>query len=164
MIHDNLPGHAHGAPVGPMDGMSDHELDTDWVDQQIGYRLRRASAAMAADYAAAAAGTGLRPVLVSMLSVIAANPGVGQSELGAALGIQRTNVTPLTAQLEADRLVVRRPSRTDGRKVELHLTDDGVAALAAGTQLIADHEERMTRHLDEPERRRLLELLERIGR
>lgn len=137
-------------------------IDSTWIDAQIGYLLRRATAAMAADHAAASGPGDLRPVLVSMLSVVEANPGIGQSELGATLGIQRTNTAPLVTELAADRLLERRPSPTDGRRVELHLTDAGRRALDVGRRRIEEHEARMTRRLDDAERAQLRELLGRI--
>jgi DNA-binding MarR family transcriptional regulator len=158
MMHDNL---SHQASTerggGPID-----TIDSSWVDQQIGYLLRRASAAMSADYAAAAGPGALRPVQVSMLSVVGANPGIGQSELGATLGIQRTNVAPLVVQLTESGLLDRRPSPTDGRRVELHLTDAGREALDAGRELIADHEARSTRGLSDADRDQLRALLRRL--
>lgn len=137
-------------------------IDTRWLDEQIGYLLRRASAAMAADYAAHAEPDALRPVQVSMLSVIAANPGMAQGELGAALGIQRSNIAPLVTQLVGAGLVQRGSSATDGRRVELHLSDAGQRGLATGRGRIAEHESRMTKALTDTERDQLRELLGRI--
>lgn len=137
-------------------------VDSSWVDGQIGYLLRRASAAMAADYAGNAGPGALRPVQVSMLSIVDANPGIGQTELGAALGIQRTNTAPLVAQLVEAGLVERTPSPTDGRRVELQLTTAGRQAVAAGRERIAAHEHRTTGHLTETDRATLRDLLRRI--
>lgn len=141
----------------------EHTIDSRWVDDQIGYLLRRASANMAADYAAHPdEGPPLRPVQVSMLALIAANPGVAQGELGTTLGIQRTNIAPLVAQLVEAALVERRPSPTDGRRVELHLTADGERAWRVGRDRIERHEARATAPLGDADRARLRSLLRRL--
>jgi len=136
-------------------------VDTTWIDGQVGYLLRRASAVMAAD--AAAAGGPLRPVLVTLLSVIDANPGIGQTAIGNALGIRRANVVPLVGELVDLGLVARRPSATDGRRVELRLTDDGQAAWRRGQAAIEDHEVHATSGISPDERATLLDLLGRIA-
>lgn len=138
------------------------QIDSTWIDRQIGYLLRRASTAMAADYAAHTGPDALRPVQVSMLSVVEANPGIGQTELGATLGIQRTNTAPLVSQLVDAGLVTRKASPTDRRRVELHLTPTGHRALEIGRVDIAEHEARMTRDLTDAERDGLRDLLGRL--
>lgn len=140
----------------------DDEIDSTWVDEQIGYLLRRASAAMASDYATEAPYGSLRPVLISMLSIVDANPGIGSTRLGTTLGIQRSNIAPLVAELDAAGFLERRPSTSDGRRIELALTEAGRAALAAGRAVIAEHEERMTAPLSDPERRQLRTLLRKL--
>lgn len=142
--------------------MSD-TIDDRWIEHQIGYLLRRASAAMAADYTAQPCSEPpLRPVQVSMLSVISANPGIAPGALGATLGIQRTNIAPLVGRLVAIGLVVRRPSPADGRRFELYLTTDGERAWVRGRDRIEQHEARMTERLSETERAQLRVLLHRI--
>ncbi len=148
--------------AAPDDGVRTEAVDTAWLDRQIGYRLRRASAAMAADYAAHAGDDRLRPVLVSMLSVIVANPGIGQTELGRALGVQRANMVPLVADLVARGLVDRRRSARDGRRLELHATPAGRTAFDSGRMAIESHEARMTAAMTARERSVLLDLLRRI--
>lgn len=137
-------------------------VDTDWANDQVGYLLRRATAAMAADFAAAAASDDPRPVLVTMLSVIDATPDVTSSELGAALGIKRANVAPLVAELADEGLVERRRSLVDRRRIGLHVTDAGRDAMRHGQRLVADHEARMVSPLSPAELATLRDLLGRI--
>lgn len=139
-----------------------NDIDTTWIDAQIGYLLRRASLAMASDYAAEAPYGSLRPVQITILSLIEANPGVGSAQLCRVLGIQRSNIAPLVGGLVDAGLVERRPSTTDGRRHELELTDAGRDALATGREVIAEHEARMTGRLDAAERARLRTLLQKI--
>ena len=142
--------------------MTEPAVDTTWIDAQIGYLLRRASTAMAADYASSGGTDRLRPVLVSMLGLIDANPGIGQSALGATLGIHPANVTPLVTDLIGRGLVERRPSPSDGRRVELRLTSEGEARFRTGRRLIDGHEARMTAALTDADRAALRDLLTRI--
>lgn len=143
-------------------GHSVNEIDTTWIDEQIGYLLRRASAAMASDYAAEAPYGSLRPVQVTILSLVEANPGIGSAQLCRVLGIQRSNIVPLVGGLVDAGFLDRQPSTTDGRRHELDLTDAGRVALEAGREVVAEHEARMTGRLDAVERARLRALLKKI--
>ncbi len=66
---------------------------------------------------------GLRTVEATILQIIQENSGISQSALGRLLDIQRANMTPIAARLEARGLVRRIPS--DGRSLGLELTDMG---------------------------------------
>jgi len=136
-------------------------LDTTWADAQLGYLLRRAVATMNADLKAHT-DDAVRPVLVTMLSVIDANPGVSQSAAGDALGIKRPNVATLVAELTDAGLVARTASPDDARRHELRLTPAGRAALTAGQQAIASHEARVMSNLSTSESDTLLRLLRTV--
>lgn len=88
-----------------------------------GYVLRRASSAMMAAFARDIEVLGLRTVEATILQIIQENSGISQSALGRLLDIQRANMTPIAARLEARGLVRRIPS--DGRSLGLELTDMG---------------------------------------
>lgn len=103
-----------------------------------GYSLRRAAAAMMAEFAARIEPLGLRIADVSALLVIAANPRVTASQLGRMLDIQRANMVPLIARLESAGLIARRP--LDGKSHSLGLTVDGEAKLAEARRVIAAFE------------------------
>jgi hypothetical protein len=59
-----------------------------------GYSLRRASAAMSAEFSALLHPLNLRPTDASMLVLNGANPAITQSALGQAMGVQRANMAP----------------------------------------------------------------------
>jgi DNA-binding MarR family transcriptional regulator len=88
-----------------------------------GYLLRRASAASLAELNGRLAGLQLRHTDVSLLLLIAANPGITQSDAGRILDVQRANMVPFIARLEAQNLISRR--QVDGRSQGLSLTSDG---------------------------------------
>lgn len=129
----------------------------------VGYRLRRASNAMAADFARTMADNGLRSVLFSILVVVSENPGINQTELGRMLGIQRANMVPLLSSVIDDDLIRRVSVPGDKRAFALHLTEHGHERLIALREKVLDHEERMLANLDTAERATLLTLLCRIA-
>lgn len=141
---------------------ADTTLRSPLLEGLVGYRLRRASAAMSASFAAAMEGSGIRQPLFGMLAIIAENPGSNQSALGAALGIQRANLVPLVNELVAQGWIDRRPSPTDRRAFALHLTRSGQARFRDAVKRVRAHEERLLADFDEEARGRLLELLERL--
>ena len=94
------------------------EVQAEFLNSLAGYRLRQISNAFMSEFAAAMAGTGMRPVQVSILSVADENPGVRQGEIGRALGVARANMAPLMAELEAAGLLERIPDEADRRAAE----------------------------------------------
>ncbi|MDB5569810.1 MAG: slyA 3 [Hyphomicrobiales bacterium] len=137
-----------GAPadlvIGPLGGF-------------LGYALRRAQLAVFEDFRRSVGRLGLRPAQFSVLVVIDASPGLKQSEVAAALGIQRTNFVAMVNELERLGLIERRP--LDRRSVALHLTPAGAAKLKAALQAQYAVEERYARLLGPGGRERLLDLL-----
>ncbi|MEZ5893321.1 MAG: MarR family transcriptional regulator [Parvularculaceae bacterium] len=133
-----------------------------FLDELIGYTLRQTANAFMNDFAASMAGTGLRPVLVSILSIVDENPGVRQGEIGRALGVARANMAPLMSELEAAKLVRRVPDESDRRAVIVSLTEAGRAALRNCKARIAAQERQSLAKLSESERQTLLRLLKKI--
>ncbi len=130
----------------------------------IGYRLRLATNAMTGDLKATLEGTGLRPVLVAMLAVIARNPGIIQTAVGNALGVQRANLVPLVNEVSERGWVERRPAPNDKRAYALHLTPAGEQLLEEALGRIAEHEKRLFGRLTQRERETMMRLLAKIGR
>ncbi|MBI4967158.1 MAG: MarR family transcriptional regulator [Rhodospirillales bacterium] len=143
------------APAGP--------VDVSALSDMVGYRLRRATAAVYLDFIATFRATQLRPTQFSVLTVIATNPGRTQSAIAQALHLKRANFVVLLDELEARGLIRRAPSRGDRRSYALHLTDKGQAALKTLRRLNRRHESHIARKLGAAGRRHLLELLERLS-
>lgn len=95
----------------------------DPVKDLPGYALRRVSAALMSRLAARLARLDLRPAEATVLLVIAANPGVTQSEIGRFLGIVSANMAPLAARLAERDLIIRQA--VDGRSQGLTLSEAG---------------------------------------
>lgn len=134
------------------------------LDELIGYHLRRASGAFAADFHSAVEGTGLRQVLFGILSVVAKRPGVNQSTVGRLLGIKRANMVALINELTELGLIKRMDDPRDRRALSLTLTETGSGLLQEGLRRIRAHEERMLAGFTAGEKQILRELLKRIER
>lgn len=124
--------------------------------------LRRAQAAMNDDLAAQFAGAPLRPGQYTILALLGQAPGLRQSQLSAALGMQRTNLVPLLDALVRDGMIERRAVPGDRRAAGLHLTGAGQATLAHLAPLAAEHERRFTARLGPGGGLALLGLLARL--
>lgn len=133
------------------------------LDDLVGYSLRRAHNRMMADLATTLEPMGLRRVLVAMLAVIRANPGIIQMGLGTELGIQRANLVPLINELTARALIERRPAPHDRRALALYLTEEGEAVTDQALRRVQDHEERTLARLTAGERKTLIAMLDRIA-
>lgn len=142
--------------------MNGDEARTGALDRIAGYHLRRAFGAMAADFATAMEGTGLRQVLVAILAVVSKNPGTNQGMVGKVLGIKRANMVSLINELVDRALLSRIVDPQDRRAFSLTLTPDGAALLSEGLARIRAHEDRMLAGFTESEKAVLIDLLKRI--
>jgi DNA-binding MarR family transcriptional regulator len=139
-----------GADVGPLGGM-------------VGYVLRRAQLAVFDDVIANFAELDLRPAQFSVLVLLGHAPGLKQSDVAAALGIQRANFVVLFDGLERRGLARRSAAPNDRRSYALYLTEEGERVLARANALEAAHEVRLDAKLGPGGRQQLLELLGRLA-
>jgi len=136
--------------IGPLAGM-------------IGYVLRRAQLAVFDDVIANFAELDLRPAEYSVLVLLGHAPGAKQSDVAAALGIQRANFVVLFDRLERRGLARRSSAPNDRRSYALYLTDEGEKVLARATSLESQHERVLDEKLGPGGRERLLELLGKLA-
>jgi DNA-binding MarR family transcriptional regulator len=127
-----------------------------------GYALRRAANATAAELSARLAELGLRQSDVSVLILIAENPGVTASAIGRALDIQRANMVPLLNRLEDARLIERAP--IDRKSLGLDLTEPGRELLARARQVVEGFEAELIARVPPEHRAHLLPALEALWR
>ena len=126
----------------------------------LGYRLRVAQQAVFRDFAREIPEAS--PGRAGILLLIDANPGVTQSRLAQAVGIDRSTLVGVLHALEARELVERR--RGDDRRTNgLWLTRPGRALVASLKQRIRIHERRVASRLTATERTQLLSLLEKLS-
>jgi DNA-binding MarR family transcriptional regulator len=108
--------------IGPLSGM-------------IGYALRRAQLAVFDDVITNFGELDLRPAQYSVLVLLGHTPGLKQSDVAAALGIQRANFVVLFDGLERRGLARRSSAPNDRRSYALYLTEQGEKVLARASAL-----------------------------
>ncbi len=138
-------------------------IDYGPLESSIGYRLRRAQLAIFDDVIRIFDDVGLRPGSFSVLLIVGRNPGLKQSEVCGALGIQRTNFVGLIDTLESRGLVVRKAAANDRRSNALHLTDAGRKLISRASGLQRQHEATLAKRLGPGGREKLLNLLEQLA-
>jgi DNA-binding MarR family transcriptional regulator len=99
----------------------------------------------------------VRPSTVSVILLVAKNPGISQSRIGQILAIERANMAPMTAKLVKQELLRR--SRVDGRSHGLHLTEEGRTMVAKIRKRIENYEEKFWRDTKGADRIAILEFL-----
>jgi DNA-binding MarR family transcriptional regulator len=137
-------------------------VDVGPLANTVGYVLRRAQLAVFDEVIANFAELGLRPAQYSVLVLLGHTPGLKQSDVAAALGIQRANFVVLFDGLERRGLARRSSAPNDRRSYALHLTDEGEKVLARASALEAKLQARLDAKLGRGGREQLLELLGRL--
>lgn len=133
------------------------------LEQLLGYALRRAQVRVFQDFESEMNELGLTPGQLGALFLIEANRGLSQSELGAALGIDRSSVVPLIDRLQKRGWVRRAARASDRRAHALELAPAGTALLARLLPRLEVHEGRIAAGLQPGERKRLFELLAKVA-
>src|SRR5258708_225894 len=105
----------------------------------LGYHLRRAQVAVFQHCAAAMGEAEITRGQFGVLTVINSTPGLSQTQLGNALGIDRSTVVAVIDRLESRGLVVRAVSLTDRRSHALRLSDEGARLLHRLEELVRSH-------------------------
>jgi DNA-binding MarR family transcriptional regulator len=144
-------------------GADEGGLDFGRIDDLLGYHLRRAQVVMFQDFADAMAETGVSPGQIGVLLLVAANPGINQTTVGNALGIDRSTLVSMLDRLEERKVVARTPSPRDRRSHALILTAKGQEFLASLLPQLDLHERRIAARLDARERATLIDLLRRVS-
>jgi DNA-binding MarR family transcriptional regulator len=137
-------------------------VDYDLLPGLVGYHLRRAQAAVFDDFLRTMAAFDVTPGQFGVLTLIGANPGLSQSALARAVGIERSTMVAVIDRLQARSLVQRRPSTADRRSYALTLSAAGWRLLARLKPIVRDHDTRIARNLNDDERATLIRLLRRL--
>lgn len=140
------------------------EVDYGMLTQLVGYYLRRAQTVVFDDFMRSLADDRITPGQFGVLIIIEANPGISQSALARALGIERSTMVAVLDELERRGLAERRQARHDRRSHALELTAKGRALLAAVKPKVRRHERRIASDLDRAETQSLIRLLHRISK
>jgi DNA-binding MarR family transcriptional regulator len=140
------------------------KVDLGPLENHLGYYIRRAQVWVFKDFIRALADIDIRPAQYSVLVVIAANPGLSQSDLAGALGIERARLVRLLDRLERRGLTQRLPSPKDRRSHALQLTAQGQKVLKRAQALAAQHEARLAEKIGTEPRRMMIGLLRDFSR
>jgi len=133
------------------------------LETLLGYTLRRAQIRVFQDFEGEMNELGLTPGQLGALFLIEANRGLSQSELGLALGIDRSSVVPLIDRMQKRGWVRRAARASDRRAHALELAPAGAAMLARLMPRLEAHENRIAAGLTAAERKRLFELLAKVA-
>jgi DNA-binding MarR family transcriptional regulator len=137
-------------------------IDTSVVEGLLGYATRRASMAFLDQAREDLVPLGLRPVTLTVLALVARNPGITASQLGEVLRIRSPNMVPLVKSLAERDLLVREPRPGDRRAQGLRATAAGQALLARALAVAGAADARTAAALDAAEQRQLAALLARV--
>lgn len=139
-------------------------IDYGGLDEILGYALRRAQLAGFEAFHRATAGHDITPPRYTALTIVGANPGLSQSDLGAALGTARSGAMLLTDWLEGRGLAERRRRNGDGRAWGLYLTPRGRSTLFRLKRRVAARDAEFSSRLNSREQVKLKQLLEKLSR
>ncbi len=138
----------------------------DWgmLDQLVGFHLRRAQSVVFDNFMTLAKEERMTPGQFGVLTLIKQNPGLNQSGLAGALGIERSTMVAVINVLEERGLVLRRESAVDRRSYVLSLTKEGEALLSRAGEKVRSNEDWIADALGPGEKERLISMLKRISR
>jgi len=162
-----LAGIASGGGMVDSDGVVRISLGS--MPELIGYNLRLAQLRVFEHFRETLKLSGdpvlatITPGLFRILVLVRDNPGLNQSRLAAAVGIDRSTLVPILNKLSKLGLIERRPSRKDGRAHSVHLTFDGASTVGRMEDLVDQHEQEIAKSLTKRERTQLIGLLRKLG-
>jgi DNA-binding MarR family transcriptional regulator len=148
----------------PSDKPPANGLDLGMLPSLLGYHLRRAQVAVFQHFAETMGEAEITPGQFGVLLVINNNAGLSQTQLGNALGIDRSTVVAVIDRLESRGLVVRAPSPTDRRSHALRLSEAGAQLLHKLKEMVRAHERHIARGLSREDQAQLIALLDRVAR
>ena len=111
----------------------------------------------------ALADRGVHPGQAMCLRLLAANDGIGQRDLAAALHVAPPTVTRMLHSMEKAGLVRRTPDAADQRRTRVELTNAGRAEELQMRAAAAEYVNATVATLPEADRRELARLLEDLG-
>ena len=128
----------------------------------VGFRLRRVQNQLSRKFAAANADMGLRSGLFSSLAIVAANPGISQSELSSEVGLDKSVTVTIIDELEKYGWAERRRSPDDRRRHALYVTPEGDRQLDRLFARMEEVEGAVLHSLTEAEHQMLNDVLDRM--
>jgi DNA-binding MarR family transcriptional regulator len=128
----------------------------------VGFHIRLAHGAVYRHFTETFAQLDLTQKQVSALWLVDDHPDIAQTGLCQRMRMDRATTMAIVNRLEAKGYLVRRKSRSDGRKQALNLTAAGRRALSTAKRAIQQHERWLKARFNKKEVVKLIELLTRI--
>lgn len=148
--------------AGPLPVPGDEDIDFGPLGGSLGFLLRLAQLQSFASFFREMDGHDIRPGEISVLMLLAQNPGVRQGVLARALHIKRAHMTKMVRAMEGTDLLTRTVPEDDRRSVELWLTEKGKARLKAMQAPFLAHERLASTPLSDAEEAQLKALLRKF--
>ncbi|HKO38381.1 MAG TPA: MarR family winged helix-turn-helix transcriptional regulator [Solirubrobacterales bacterium] len=142
--------------------MTADRIDGDRAPSTLAFLLSQVGIHASKRFAERIAEVDLNPPLFRVLNLVDAAEGKSQQAIGAAIEVPASRMVALVDELEQRGLVERRPDPADRRVRALYLTGKGRQTLARGREIARKHEEELTRGLAAADRRRLVDLLQKM--
>ncbi len=139
------------------------ELDLGILPELLGYQLRRAQLGVFQHFAGALSDWNITPGQVGLLVLVSRNPGISQTALARAVGVERSTLGEAVDRLIKRRLLVRKPAPRDRRSYALRLSASGKRFLDDLIPRVFAHEDDAAGHLSPEERKTLISLLRRLA-
>ncbi|WP_245636739.1 MarR family winged helix-turn-helix transcriptional regulator [Azospirillum thiophilum] len=130
----------------------------------MGYNLRKAQVAVFQSFQTAVAPHDITPGQFGVLIMIRENEGLSQSDLGTAVGIDRSTMVAVIDRLESRGLVVRAPSPNDRRSYALRLSPEGQSLMDDLIPRVQAHDQGMVKDLSPEEQVQFIDFLRRVSR
>ncbi len=140
------------------------QVDTSYLETLVGYNARRAALAIIGHFLQRMEVHGFKPVMFSVASLIAHNPGITSRQLCSTLGILPPNLVIMVNALEKRELIIRLPHPSDGRAMGLHPTPLGLKVMQEAEETASQLEDDVTGRLTPAERKTLMRLLQKVYR
>jgi DNA-binding MarR family transcriptional regulator len=135
-------------------------LDWGLLAGSVGPRIRVLRNALTARSIAVSAPHGLPTGSLTVLSLVAANPGSSQTALADRAGLNKSALVGIIDQLEQRGLIARDRSTTDRRRYGVTVTPDGEQAMQSLFAAVNQEEKPIRDALGERDMAVLLELLD----
>jgi DNA-binding MarR family transcriptional regulator len=144
---------------------NDAAPEHDWglLSDTVGPRVRLLRNTLAARSIAALEDFGLPTGSLTVLSLIAANPGSSQTVLAKAAGLNKSALVGIVDELEKRGLAARDRSANDRRRNQLSVTAQGEVATKAMFDRMREGEDLVRDALGSNDLRKLLELIDRAN-
>lgn len=138
-----VPAHLCQTP-DMTDGPTDNPTPTGDVTERLGYRLKRAAAALRGAMDRALREHGLTVPQYACLELLDQQPGLSNAELARGTFVTRQSMNVVLRGLQEAGLITRATTTDHGRALPAHLTEDGHRRLAAARSAVYAIDQRMT--------------------